>query len=723
MLRKKVPFVEPSEHSECGLACVTMVLNYYKDTVTLNQLRDVYGVPKGGNTLLNLKEILEERGIETKAIRVLEFDILMEQTAPVICFWENRHYVVLEKLTAESATILDPALGKKKIPFAEFQALFTDFALLMEGAEVTVRHPEKKQNATWGIVKKLFKEQRLKAAVFIGLTLLIQGVSILVPRLTQLIIDRSQASGQLISQIGWGILLLFIAYYLLQVARGLTLIVLENLFDLTLMKTFMGKIMHLPLRFFVNRSTGDLIFRANLSVIIQQIMSQRMLTLFVDFLFVFIYLILMLSISPQMTMIALLGALVMGGISFVNSKKVQAITDKELLAQSRVQRILVELFEGMETVKSSGSEKQFYTKWLTNFKQQIDLRVEKDRFSTWVRTIQTSIQFILPVLLIYVGVFQLMNDQLTLGQIISFNSLAGAFITPIVVVFDSYTEILLLRSYFGKLNEILEASERPKPETAVEIKAIDSLTVEALSFKYSRFEENILEDISLTIQAGEKVAIVGKSGSGKSTLLKLLAGLYDPTEGAVKVNHEDLRSIQEESIKRITSIVNQKPTIFNASLLENIVMNQEEFDERRLEQAVYDSRVSEIIQHLPLGLETPISEGGMNLSGGQMQRISIARALVKDTQLLLMDEPTSSLDNISENFIMNQLKHYDFTCIVIAHRLNTVKHFDRILVIDQGRIVEEGTHEALMQKQGHYYSIYHEPTESSVERPFFSTEY
>ncbi|WP_321385831.1 peptidase domain-containing ABC transporter [uncultured Enterococcus sp.] len=723
-MKKKVPFVEPSEHSECGLACVTMILNYYKDPATLNQLRDIYGVPKGGNTLLNLKEILEERGIETKAIRVLEFDILMEQTEPVICFWENRHYVVLEKLTEDSAVILDPALGKRKIPFEEFAGLFTDFALLIEGENINVSQTEKKKNAALSIFKQIFKEQKLKASIFIGLTLLIQGVSILVPRLTQLIIDRSQAPGQLITQIGWGIVLLFVAYYLLQVARGLTLIILEQLFDLTLMKAFMKKIMHLPLRFFVNRSTGDLIFRANLSVIIQQIMSQRMLTLFVDFLFVFIYLILMLSISPQMTMVALIGALIMGGISFVNSKKVQAITDKELLAQSRVQRILVELFEGMETVKSSGSEKQFYKKWLTNFKQQIDLRVEKDRFSTWVRTIQTSIQFILPVLLIYIGVFQLMNNELTLGQIISFNSLAGAFITPIVVVFDSYTEILLLRSYFGKLNEILDATEtRKKKKGAAVIEDIKSLDIQSVSFKYSRFEENILDDISFSVRAGEKIAIVGKSGSGKSTLLKLLAGLYEPTEGSIEVNHKDLRNVHEESVKRVTSIVNQKPTIFNASLLENIVMNQEKFDERRLERAIYDSRVSEIIQNLPLGLETPISEGGMNLSGGQMQRISIARALVKETQLLLMDEPTSSLDNISENFIMNQLKHYDFTCIVIAHRLNTVKHFDRILVIDQGRIVEEGTHESLIQKRGHYYSIYHEPTESSVERPFFSTEY
>ncbi|MBO0422362.1 ATP-binding cassette domain-containing protein [Enterococcus plantarum] len=710
-MTKKVPFTEQSEHSECGLACTAMVLNYYDDNVTLSHLRDFYGVPKGGNTLTNLNQILLDRGIETKAIRVLDLEILEEQTTPTICFWEERHYVVLEKLTAQDATILDPASGRKKIKRSEFQASFSNIALILTDVDVTSTQRKTQNNATWTILKDILNDQKAKVALFITLTLLIQMVTIAIPRLTQTIIDNSTIAVSNIFQIGTTIAILFIAYYLLQVARGLVLIVLENLFDLTLMKAFMKKIIHLPLRFFVNRSTGDLIFRANLSVIIQQIMSQRMLTISVDFLFVFVYLILMINLSLNLTLIAIFGAFMMGAISVVNSKRVQSITNKELIAQSKVQRILVELFEGMETVKSSGSENQFYTKWRSEFKNQIMLRAEKNRFSTWVRTIQTSIQFILPIVLIYVGLFQVTKGQLTLGELISFNALSGAFIAPIVTVFDSYTEFLLLRSYFGKLNEILEAKDDPR--LAIEgkkITAIDSVVVEDVSFKYSYFEEDILHSVSFQIKQGDKVAIVGKSGSGKSTLLKLLAGLYDTSSGQIKFNDIDLKQVDDVSLKNCISIVNQKPTIFNASLYENIVLNQEEAKRERVEQAIFDSRVDEIIMNLPLGLETQISEGGMNLSGGQMQRISIARALVKETSLLLMDEPTSSLDNISENFIMNRLKTYDFTCIVVAHRLNTIKHFDRILVMDQGRIVEEGTHQELLALGGHYHSIYFEPT-------------
>ncbi|WP_348921925.1 peptidase domain-containing ABC transporter [Enterococcus rotai] len=709
-MTKKIPFTEQSEHSECGLACTAMVLNYYDDNVTLSHLRDVYGVPKGGNTLTNLNQILLDRGIETKAIRVLDLEILEEQTTPTICFWEERHYVVLEKLTAKEATILDPASGRKKIKRAEFQESFSNIALIITDVDVTITQRKKQKNATWTILKNILSDQKAKVALFIALTLLIQMVTIAIPRLTQTIIDNSTAAVSNIFQIGSTIAILFIAYYLLQVARGLVLIVLENLFDLTLMKAFMKKIIHLPLRFFVNRSTGDLIFRANLSVIIQQIMSQRMLTISVDFLFVFIYLILMVNLSASLTLIAIFGAFLMGAISVVNSKRVQSITNKELIAQSKVQRILVELFEGMETVKSSGSENQFYSKWRQEFKNQIMLRAEKNRFSTWVRTIQTSIQFILPIILIYVGLFQVTKGQVTLGELISFNALSGAFIAPIVTVFDSYTEFLLLRSYFGKLNEILEAKENPRLAIEGEkVTAIDSVTVEDVSFKYSYFEEDILHSVSFNIEPGEKVAIVGKSGSGKSTLLKLLAGLYDTTSGQIKFNDIDLKQIDDRSLKNCVSIVNQKPTIFNASLYDNIVLNQDEATDERVEQAIFDSRVDEIIMNLPLGLETQISEGGMNLSGGQMQRISIARALVKETSLLLMDEPTSSLDNISENFIMNRLKTYDFTCIIVAHRLNTIKHFDRILVMDQGKIVEEGTHQELLALEGYYHSIYFDP--------------
>ena len=210
----------------------------------------------------------------------------------------------------------------------------------------------------------------------------------------------------------------------------------------------------------------------------------------------------------------------------------------------------------------------------------------------------------------------------------------------------------------------------------------------------------------MKIGKNEKIAIVGPSGSGKSTLLKVIAGMYAPTTGNVLLNDKDLSQLSQKQVRDKVSVVNQKPSIFNMSLRDNILMNSENVSEEVFLQAVNDARVNEITNMLPMGYETQISEGGMNLSGGQMQRIAIARALVKEPELILMDEPTSALDNISENYIMNHIKDYKCPCIVVSHRLNTIQHFDRIIVINNGKIVEEGHHDDLIQNNGLYSYIY-----------------
>jgi ABC-type bacteriocin/lantibiotic exporter with double-glycine peptidase domain len=706
-LIKKVGFVEQNEHSECGLASVTMILNYYKDKISLSELRDIYGVPKGGNTLTHLKIILQDHGIETKAVRVSDVSLFLNMDSPSICHWDNKHYVVLEQMNRRHAVILDPANGRMKISIEEFLEHFSGVSLII--SDINAEKRSHKGNAAVDILKEILKSQKWQLLVFIIMTLLSQVVTIFVPMATQSLIDGANLIKNSVFFILFLALLFMAGHYILQVVRGMIIIKFQKFFDLKIMREFMNKIMKLSLRFFVNRSTGDLIFRANISTIIQQMLSQRLLTIAMDLIFLFVYLFLMLQYSVWLTIIALAATLIMGLVSVFNSKKAQSITDKELIVQSRVQRILVELFEGIETIKSLGAEKQFYNNWDENFNQQVELGNEKSRYMTWIGGVPVSIQFILPLILVTFGLQQESIGAMSLGQVIGFNIIMGSFIGPVVTIFDSYTEILMLKSYFGKLNEILETKVNDTAnEEAKKLEVINSVEVKDVFFKYSHFEEEVLKGVSLKIKKGEKVAIVGKSGSGKSTLIKLIANLYELEQGEVLFNDSSLKKLDAETLKRQVSIVNQSPSIFNTSVLDNIVMKNDDITEERLRQVISDAKVDEIIDDLPLGLETQISEGGMNLSGGQKQRISIARALARNPQLLLMDEPTSSLDNISENHIMNRLKEYDFMCVVVAHRLNTVKHFDRIIVLENGRIMEQGKHEELMKLRGLYFNIYSE---------------
>lgn len=699
--------MEQSEHSECGITSVTMILNYFGINVSLNSLRDKYGVPKGGNTLFHLKSILHEFGISSAGYKVEDVEFFKENNRPCILFWDYRHYVVFEKITWNKIIIVDPAQGRKKYSYKEFWEHFSKMVLFPLDVDESITKNikgEKEKN----VLVNLLIRQKIKICVLILFTILIQIFALGIPVITQravdnyMVLSQDMTIGEVLIWIG----AVFGTYYMLQVGRTLIVAKFQNFFERNLMTQFMKKIMSLPLNFFVNRSTGDLIFRSNLTTYIQQLLSSQLVTTIIDIVFVIAYLYLMLSYSLQLTVISMIGIAIIVVSSFINTKRYQDLTDKELLLHSKVHRTLVELFEGMETVKSIGAEKQFYEDWEKNFSEQLKVEMSKNRAVGFIGNISTATQFTMPLMIIGVGVYGISNNTLSIGELISFNAIASAFVTPIITIMGAFSSIMLLRSYFGKLSEILQQKVASDDEKETFDENYESIELRNVSFQYSKFEEPILKNINLTIGKNEKVAIVGPSGSGKSTLVKVLSGLYSPSEGEVLLNGKNIKELSQSSIRQKVSMVNQNPAIFNMSLKENILMNKKEVSDKTFLKAVDDARVDEIIQTLPMGFETQISEGGMNLSGGQMQRIAIARAIVNQPELMIMDEPTSALDNISENYIMNKVKEYDFPCVVVSHRLNTIQHFDRVIVMYQGRIIEEGSHQELMKKNGLYSYIY-----------------
>lgn len=706
-MRKKVKFIEQSEHSECGITSVTMLLNYFGIHVSLNSLRDKYGVPKGGNTLFHLKTIFQDFGILSSGYKVEKLIFFKENNRPCILFWDHKHYVVFERITLSRVIIVDPAQGRKKYSHKEFLEHFSNMVLVPVSVDEKSTHDIKEDKEENVLVKLLIK-QKFKIVGLIFFTILIQFFALGIPVITQRAVDNYLILSQdlTVAEIMILIGIVFSTYYLLQVGRTLIVAKFQNFFERNLMTQFMKKIMALPLNFFVNRSTGDLIFRSNLTTYIQQLLSSQLVTTIIDIVFVAAYLYLMISYSLQLTVISMFGIVIIVCSSFLNTKRYQVLTDKELLLHSKVHRTLVELFEGMETVKSIGAEKQFYEDWEKNFSEQLKVQMSKNRATGFIGNISIATQFTMPLMIIGVGIYGISNNTLSVGELISFNAVATAFVTPIITIMGAFSSIMLLRSYFGKLSEILEQKVLADDEKEVFDEAYESIELRNVSFQYSKFEEPILKNINLTIGKNEKIAIVGPSGSGKSTLVKVLSGLYLPSEGEVLLNGKNIRNLSQNSIRQKVSMVNQNPAIFNMSLRENILMNKNGINDDLFLKAVDDARVDEIIQTLPMGFETQISEGGMNLSGGQMQRIAIARAIVSQPELMVMDEPTSALDNISENYIMNRVKEYDFPCVVVSHRLNTIQHFDRVIVMYQGRIVEEGSHDELMKKQGLYSYIY-----------------
>ncbi|MFZ7760081.1 peptidase domain-containing ABC transporter [Bacillus thuringiensis] len=707
-MRNKIKWIEQMEHSECGLACVTMIVNYHGHTVHLETLRDTWGVPKGGHTLQHLQQILHTYGIQTKGIRVINRNHLMSITVPFICLWENKHYVVVEKVTEKKVWIADPAKHHKSIDIDEFFHHFSDIVLYPTSISKSISQNKTRSVLTPVFKNILFSQKKLGIQLCVC-TIVLQCLILVVPFLTQQMVDQIHATQQYdVWWIGFAIIIVSIVYYSLQVGRGLLINQFQKQFDTELMTQFFQHLIQLPLQFFTNRSTGDLVFRSNLNVYIRQIISQKILTLFMDCIFVLLYVCMMFYYSFFLAGITCIVAGLMFFVTFFHAKKIRNIHQEELVAQTNVQNTSVELIEGMETIKSMGVESYFYQKWFFHFKTQLQIVEQKGRLTAFIENIPRTLQFGFPMMLLCIGQVQVLQHQLTLGELIAVHAMALAFLIPVVSLSHLYTDILLLYSYVEKVQSVFRAKTEDLPsQKELLLKGPVPIKIEHVSFQYSTFECPTIYDINLSIQPNEKVAIVGKSGSGKSTLLKLLGGIYRPTTGKISVKETDLSTVNARKFREAIAFINQDPTIFHLSLRENIIWDDTATKEDYVHTIIKKADIHEMIQHLPLGLETYISGNGSNVSGGQRQKIAFARAFYKNPPLLLMDEPTSALDNISEQKIMNTIQQMKATCIVIAHRLQTIQQFDRIIVMENGTIVETGAPAELLKNKGPYYHMYH----------------
>ncbi|RDU23828.1 peptidase domain-containing ABC transporter [Anaerosacchariphilus polymeriproducens] len=702
---KKVRFIEQMEHSECGLACVSMLCNHYQYNINLSKLREIYGVPVGGYTLFQLKQILSDFKIESKGIKILDLDALDKSFFPFIAFWENKHFVIVERAGRNKVLIVDPASGRRWIDRQEFNKNFSQSALIAKPGEEFQSY--KDSNSVHYFLSILKKNKPLLVKLCLT-SILVQAISLFIPIAMQQLIDKVIATINMsfLNKVGICIVFFGVLFYFLNLFRSFMIVKLQVLFDNELMTKLLSHLLNLPYSFFTNRSTGELLYRVNSNLIIRQILTQRFVSIFIDSLLIFIYLFMMFNYSASLSIIVLVVSCILILVSVFHSYKINQITNLELLQQTLVQKSLNETINGIMTIKSMGKEEVFYSNWKEPFNLQLKHSKEKGNWSAVLSNISNIIQIVFPIFLIWYGSFSLSESFFTLGMLVAFNTLASSFMQPVISLSSSYTDIMVLKTYLNKLYDIINTNtEQGLLEESHQIKDGD-INLENIYFKYSMFDDYTLKNLSLRITPGEKIAIVGKSGSGKSTLLKILLGLYPPQQGNVTIDGVNVNHINIRDYRKQIGIVLQEPQLFNSTIKENIIFGNKDIDDKYVNAVSKKAGIEEIIKSLPLGLETILSEKGINLSGGQRQKIALARALIHNPKILFMDEPTSSLDNEAEKDFMNQIFKLDTTCVVISHRLSTIDKFNRILVMDHGEIVEQGTHKELLDLKGYYYNIY-----------------
>lgn len=580
--RHRVPFIEQGEHSECGLAAAAMILAAFGHPVTMDELRRRYGAPRGGLSLANIVTVLSDSGIRVRAVTTPSAEALKTVMTPCILHWDDNHFVVLDHYAYGRFRIADPANGRHAYTPGELAAHCSGAVLIPQPTnDGCATIPIRPRSGTVSILTGFLRRNMPAIGLSLLFSLVVQGLTLIVPAGTGYMVDH----GSLAAQSGFPplvatmLLASLLVYYAVGALNTVMLTRVQVRFGRYLSRRYMTGVLDREFPFFVNRSGGDLIYRANLVMVVEQIVTGSLPSTVVSMVFLVVYLIMMIAYSVPLTMLTLTVCAAVLVVSVIYSLRNRTLVERATVAQADVQRAFIETFSGI------------------------------------------------------VGVI---------------------------------SQIMAFATYMRKICEMIPAGE------------------------------------------GDKIAIVGPTGSGKSTLLKLLAGLIEPVCGTVTINGGGCRIYDADSRWKAGRLayVHQESTVFNETLRDNITLHRPWLTDDDIVRACEVAGINEGMMDPVVGLDAMVSERGMNLSGGQRQKVAIARAVVGRPDFLLMDEPTSALDNDTERHVMTALLDSDNACIVVAHRLASIRDFDRIHVMDHGQIVESGTHDELLQAGGLYSRLY-----------------
>lgn len=703
---RRFPLIEQQSSSDCGVACIAMIGQYWGKRLSLNLLRELAKVGRSGASLKNLAVAAEAVGFQARPVRG-SLSRLVEQKQPWIAHWQGDHYVVVYSVKGDRVLICDPARGRRALPRQEFLSYWSGFALLLE--PTLQLKTVKSEKRDLGRFVGVFWSYRSILGQIILLSLLLQIFGLVTPLFTQIILDRvvTQKSLPILNVFAAGLLLFSVWRVGLIAVRQYLLDYFSNRLDLTLVAGFISHALMLPLKFFESRQVGDIITRVQENRKIQVFLMRQAVSTWLDASMALVYLGLMFYYNWRLTLlvIALIPPIVIltvGATPFLRQISRDVFT--EMAEQNS---LLVEMLTGVTTVKSVAAEREVRWRWEERFIGMLNVQFKGQKLSNGLQVTGGLINAIGSTALLWYGATLVIQDQLTIGQFVAFNMLIGSVINPVLSVvglWDEFQEVLIS---VERLNDVftVQPEETPGQPMMTLPPVRGEVQFEKVTFRYEQVEErNTLENISVKVEAGQTIAIVGRSGSGKSTLVKLLQGLYHPTHGRIWIDGHDVRHISPQSLRSQLGVVPQECFLFSGTILENIQLYRPEFS---LEQVVEVAKLAEahaFIQDLPLGYNTKVGERGSNLSGGQRQRIAIARALLGKPAILILDEATSSLDTESERRFQQNLARISRgrTAFIIAHRLSTVRNADRIWVLDRGVLIEQGTHDELMALRGVY---------------------
>ncbi|GHO45394.1 peptidase domain-containing ABC transporter [Ktedonospora formicarum] len=704
---------------ECGLTCLGMILNYYGRKTTITELRSRFGVGRDGVSALSIVRAARDYGLRVRAVS-LQSDDFKAITLPAIVHWEFKHFLIVEKWNKNYVEVVDPAQGRRRLTKEAFDESFTGIVIMLEPG---VDFSQQGSTSPLSLVKYLgmfIKQTPGTLMQVFGASVLMQSLGLILPILTKVIMDQILPFKlvDMMQIIALGMVLLLLSQIVVSLLREWLLVYLRARLDTHMMLGLFEHLMSLPYSFFQQRSTGDLLSRLTSNVTIREALSNQLLSSILDGCMVIVYVFILYWQSPAFCISTLVIGLVQVVFVVATYPVMRNISRQDLTAQGRSQGYLTETVTGIATLKAAGAEEHALERWANLFFTQLNISTRRSYVSAVVGTTMTTLRSLSSLLLLWIGAQQVLNGSLSIGTMLALNSLATSFLGPLTSLVGSMQQLQSIQANFERISDIIITEpEQNRRIVAVPPRLTGRIHLEDVSFRYNVGSPEVLRNLKLTIKSGQKVAIVGRTGSGKSTLGKLILGLNLPTGGHIIYDGMPLECLNYQEVRRQFGVVLQESAVFSGTIAQNIRLNDPKLDMEQVIKAARLAALHDDIMKMPMNYETHVGEGGSSLSGGQRQRLAIARAIAHRPAILLFDEATSALDIATEQRVASNMQSLACTQIIIAHRLSTICTADLILVLENGTIVEQGTHEQLAARGGAYSNLIQYQIEREETRP------
>ncbi len=704
----KVPVIMQMEALECGAASLAMILAYYKKWIPLEQVREDCGVSRDGSNAGNIVKAARKYGLESRAWSYRAESVRDKITFPAIIHWNFNHFVVLCGFSGKYAIINDPARGTVKVTMEDFRHSYTGICMEFKPEKGFVR--EGRRASVFSFLRHRLKGAKMQLLFAMLTTVFISFIGMVTPVYNRIFADRLLVGKNSAWTFGFlaSLLLIALLRLLIGVINEVYIYKIKGKLAMVSNVSFFRHMLKLPMSFYSQRMAGDLAGRQKLNNNVAETLVSKMAPIVVNIVLLVFYVLIMLRYSIPLTVagfVAVVVNLILARV--ISSRRIQT-TRIKMQYEGKLNASTLAGIDMIETIKASGAEQGYFGQWAGYQAMSHNAKVEELKQQRFLGGIPILVQDLSDVVILILGAYVIMKGNFTAGMLLTFQSLMNQFMSPVEGLLDAGQSIQEMRTSMERIDDVMHykedtgVSRAPLEENKSYGKLKGRIQFINVTFGYSKLAPPLLENFSLTIEPGERVALVGSSACGKSTIAKLLCGLYEPWEGEILFDGKPRKQIPKEVFHGSLSMVDQDITIFGDSIENNIKLWDKSIEDFEMILAARDAQIHEDVMQRLGGYDYRMQEGGRDFSGGQRQRFEIARVLAQDPAIAILDEATSALDAKTESAIMEAIWQRGITNIVIAHRLSTIRDCSQIIVLDHGKAIERGTHEELMKKGGVY---------------------